>query len=294
MALSGMTGFARVEGALGAWSWSVEARSVNGRNLEVRYRGPNGFDALEPRVREMAQSLFKRGQVNVALQARRVEPTTRSRINIPELEALIAAAAPYVACGEAAPPRFDGLLAVRGVLDVAEAEETSEARAAVLSAMSVSLTEALEGLATSRREEGAALAPVLSGLVDQIEATCAAAEAEAAGLPERLKTRFAERIMALNGDGSGLQDRIVQEAALLAVKADVREELDRLSAHIDGARALLAGQVAAGRRLDFLTQEFMRETNTLCSKSASITLTRLGLELKAVIEQLREQVQNVE
>lgn len=294
MSLSGMTGFARVEGAHGAWSWSVEARSVNGRNLEVRYRGPTGFDSLEPRVREAAQALFKRGQVNVALQARRAELAGRARINTAELEALIAAAQPYVARGEAAPPRFDGLLAVRGVLEVGETEETPDARAQVLGAMGASLAAALDGLAASRRDEGAALAPVLAGLVDQAEATRAAAEVEAVGLPQQLKARFTERIGALAGDAAGMTERIVQEAAMLAVKADVREELDRLSAHVDAARALIAGEGAAGRRLDFLSQEFMREANTLCSKSASTALTTLGLELKAVIEQFREQVQNVE
>lgn len=289
-----MTGFARVEGALGPWSWSVEARSVNGRNLEVRYRGPSGFDALEPLVREGAHALFKRGQVNVALQARRAELGAKARINVAELEALIAAAAPYVARGEAAAPRFDGLLALRGVIEVAETEDTPDARAELLGAVSASLGAALEGLASSRLEEGAALEPVLAAQIARIEATRAAAEGETVDLPQLLKARFAERIGALIGDAAGLQDRIVQEAALLAVKADIREELDRLSAHVAAARALLTGEVAAGRRLDFLAQEFMREANTLCSKSASVMLTALGLELKAVIEQFREQVQNVE
>lgn len=291
MALSGMTGFARSEGALGPWSWSVEARSVNGRNLETRFRGPSGFDALEPVAREAAQSRFRRGQLNVALQARRVEIGGRARINTAELEALIQAARPYVERGEAAAPRFDGLLSVRGVLEAVELEESADARVELEAAIASPIREAMDGLAKARGEEGTALEPVLSGLIDQIDALRAAAVVEAAGLPELLKARFAARIGELTGDAADLPpERIAHEAALLAVKADVREELDRLAAHVAAARTLISGEAAAGRRLDFLTQEFMREANTLCSKSASRALTTLGLELKALIEQFREQV----
>jgi len=160
--------------------------------------------------------------------------------------------------------------------------------------MTASLAAALEGLRLARLEEGAALAPVLGGLVDQIEALVAQAEATASEQPRLLKERFAKRIAELVGEGRDLDERIVQEAAILASKADVREELDRLTSHVAAARTLLGGEGQAGRRLDFLTQEFMREANTLCSKAATTTLTAIGLELKAVIDQLREQVQNVE
>ena len=294
MALSGMTGFARREGALGLWTWAVEARSVNGRNLEARYRGPPGFEGLDRAVREAAQARFQRGQINVGLTARRAEAAAPVRINAEQLDWLIAASRPYVASGEVERPSFDGLLALRGVLEQAEDAEDPEARAALEAAMAASLTEALDDLKRARGEEGAALAPVLLAQVDRIEALVTTAEAQAAAQGPALKERFAKRMADLAGDLAGLEDRIVQEAAMLAGKADVREELDRLVAHVASARTLMTGDGASGRRLDFLSQEFMREANTLCSKSAASDLTTTGLELKAIIEQFREQVQNVE
>ena len=293
--LSGMTGFARREGAHGAWTWSVEARSVNGRNLEVRYRGPPGFDALERAARDTAQARFQRGQINVALQARRSGGAGKVRIDTAELDRLIALSIPYVAFGQVAPPRFDGLLAVPGVVETEEETDDPEARKVLEAAMAASIAEALEGLKRARDEEGAALLAVLAGLVERIEALRADAEALAAAQGPALKERYRVRIAELAGEGAAnLEDRIVQEAAMLAMKADVREELDRLSAHVAGARTLLADGGPAGRRLDFLAQEFMREANTLCSKSASSALTGTGLDLKAAIEQFREQIQNVE
>ncbi len=294
MALSGMTGFGRAEGALGDWTWAVEARSVNGRNLEVRFRGPPGFDGLDRAAREGAQSRFQRGQVTVGVTAKRAEGAGAVRINIDQLERYLAAGAPYLADGRAAPPRLDGLLALRGVIEADAGADDPEALAALEAAMSGSLAIALDGLLAARREEGAQLMGVLGGLVDRIEALVADAEGVAAGQPIAIKDRFARRMGELAGDSALVADRIVVEAAALAVKADVREELDRLAGHIAAARTLLASDAAAGRRLDFLTQEFMRETNTLCSKSALPTLTAVGLELKAVVEQFREQVQNVE
>lgn len=295
MALSGMTGFARVEGALGDWSWAVEARSVNGRNLETRFRGPPGFEWLDRAVREGGQARFQRGQINIGLQAKKAESAAPARVDIVALERLIELSKPYVARGEARPPSFDGLLALRGVLDVSDDEDDAEFRAALEAAMAASLTEALDALNAARLEEGAALIGVLSALVDRIEALTALSSKEAEAQGPALKARYAARIADLAGEGAAaLADRIVQEAAMLAVKADVREELDRLGAHVGSARALLASDAAAGRRLDFLAQEFMREANTLCSKSAASALTAAGLELKAVIEQFREQIQNVE
>lgn len=294
-ALSGMTGFSRREGAHGAWTWAVEARSVNGRNLEARYRGPQGFEALERIVRDAAQARFQRGQIAVGLQARRAEGAARVQVNTEALEQLIALSKRYVAAGAVDAPRFDGLLAVRGVLDTGEDQDDDTERKALEAAMAASIAEALDGLKAARDEEGLALAGVLGGLVDRIGALCGQAEVQADAQGPALRDRFARRIADLAGEaGGGIEDRIVQEAALLAVKADVREELDRLGAHIDGARSLLADGGPAGRRLDFLAQEFMREANTLCSKSASSVLTTTGLDLKATIEQFREQIQNVE
>ena len=293
MAISGMTGFGRAEGASGEWSWAVEARSVNGRNLEVRFRGPPGFEGLERLAREAAQGRFQRGQVSLGVQARRSEAATAVQVNIEQLERYLAAGAPYVATGMAAPPRLDGLLSLRGVIEAADALEDPDARAALEAEMAASIAAALDGLLAARRQEGAALSGVLTGLVDRIAALVAQAHDLAGAQPAAIKERFERRMAELAGEAVG-QDRIVQEAAALAVKADVREELGRRWGHVEAARCLLGSEGAVGRRLDFLTQEFMREANTLCSKSALGALTAVGLDLKAVIEQFREQVQNVE
>ncbi len=294
MALSGMTGFARAEGALGRWSWSVEARSVNGRNMEARFRGPGNFDSLERVVREGAQARFGRGQIQIALQAKRAETTGTLRVNTILLDELLRICDLYQLRDGVAEPRLDGLLAVRGVVEVADDVDEPEVRAAVEAAMATSIVEVLDGLLQSRLAEGAALAPVLAGQVDRIADLTAQAESEAASQPAAIRERFERRMAELIADPRSMEERIVQEAAIMAGKADVREELDRLAAHIVSARDLLSGQAAAGRRLDFLIQEFMRETNTLCSKSATVALTRIGLDLKATIEQFREQIQNVE
>jgi uncharacterized protein (TIGR00255 family) len=288
-----MTGFARVEGAHGAWSWAVEARSVNGRNLETRFRGPLGFEGLERVARDGAQARFQRGQLTVNVQARRAEASGETQVNIQTLERYLTAGGPYVATGMVAKPTLDGLLALKGVIEAREDVDDAEARAIVEAAMSASISQALDGLKAARLEEGAALDPVLGGLVTRIEQLTAQAEREAAGQPAIIKERFARRMTELVGEAAS-EERIVQEAAAQAVKADVREELDRLASHVAAARGLLSGEGASGRRLDFLSQEFMRESNTLCSKSALTNLTAIGLELKAVIEQFREQVQNVE
>ena len=294
MALSGMTGFARADGALGAWAWTVEARSVNGRSLEARFRGPPGFDSLERIARDAAQARFQRGQINTALQAKRADAASAPRVNVEQLERYLEVADRYVRDGRATPPAMDGLLSLRGVVDVVDEADDPESRADVEAAMAASIGQALEDLRIARIAEGTALAPVLGGLVDRIETLVAQAEGEAAGQPAVLKERFERRIGELLADRAGLEDRIVQEAAVMASKADVREELDRLSSHVAAARDLLTGDGPAGRKLDFLTQEFMREANTLCSKSATTALTTIGLEVKAVIDQFREQVQNVE
>jgi len=294
MAFSGMTGFAREDGSHGAWSWSVEARSVNGRNLDVRFRGPPGFDALERAAREGAQGRFQRGQLTVGLQAKRAEGAAQVRVNTDQLDRYLALSGDYLAKGKVALPTLEGLLSLRGVLETADETDDADVRAEVEQAMATSIERALDGLKAAREEEGIALSPILHGIVERIETLVAAAEIEAATQPAYVKERFEKRLAELLADRAGLEERIVQEAAVLAAKADVREELDRLKTHIDAARTLLGADQASGRRFDFLTQEFMREANTLCSKSATAALTAIGLELKAAIEQLREQVQNVE
>ena len=203
MPISGMTGFARTEGAHGVWSWAVEARSVNGRGLEVRFRAPPGFDSLERVVRETAQAIFSRGQITLGLTAKRAETQGRLRINTDELERLIQTARAYVDRGGVAEPRFDGLLSLRGVMETGEDEDDAEARAPVEQAMARSLAEALKGLKTARHEEGAALADVLGGLVDQIAALTKAAETDAASQPAIVKDRLAKRIAELLADHAG-------------------------------------------------------------------------------------------
>lgn len=293
MTISGMTGFGRSEGASGGWSWAVEARSVNGRNLEVRFRGPPGFESLERLAREQAQARFQRGQLTLGVQARRAEGSLAVRLNLEQLERYLAVGAPYLAAGKAGPPSLDGLLALKGVVESEDAVEDPEVRAELEAAMGASIAAALDALLATRREEGAALETLLAGFLQRIEALVAQAEAIAGEQPAAIKERFARRMADLLGEGAP-EERIVQEAAVMAVKADVREELDRLSGHVAAARELIRGGGAIGRRLDFLTQEFMREANTLCSKSAASALTAAGLDLKAVIDRFREQAQNVE
>ena len=293
MSIASMTGFARVEGALGDWTWAVEARSVNGRNLEVRFRAPTGLDTLERLAREAAQSRFQRGQIAIIVQGRRAAASRAARINFEVLDAYLAAGEALVAAGRAAPPSLDGLLALPGVIDATDQDDDPAARAALEIAMAASVADALDALKGSRQAEGEAIEALLCGFIDRIETLTRSAEAEAGQQPALIKARFERRLMELLGEGAS-EDRIVQEAAAMAVRADVREEIDRLLGHVAAARALVGEAGASGRRLDFLTQEFMREANTLCSKSAVGSLTTIGLALKASIDQFREQVQNVE
>lgn len=291
--ISGMTGFGRADGASGDWSWSVEARSVNGRNLEIRFRGPPGFDNLERLAKASGQAKLNRGQVTLGVQAKRAEAGVAALKVNDDILARYLQLANRLAEEGATPPSADGLLSLRGVLEAPEEVDDAEARAAVETAISASIDAALDALKASREREGEQLMPVITGFIDRIEALVADAEKEAGAQVEAIRERFTRRITELAPDAPGLEDRIFLEAAALATKADVREELDRLTAHVASARTLLQ-QPPAGRKLDFLMQEFMREANTLCSKSATTALTGIGLELKAVIEQLREQVQNVE
>lgn len=289
--LSGMTGFGRAEGASGAWAWTIEARSVNGRSLEVRPKTPQGFDALDRAIRDEAQKRFQRGQVGVNVQLRQAEGEVTVSINQPVLEAYLAKARALVEQGASA-PSADGLLMLKGVLDAADTAD--EGRTAAEPLMVRDLASALDGLRAARLDEGARLRPVLEGFLDRVATLTATARDEAGAQIVAIRERFSKRVEELTDGAAGLEDRIFQEAAMMAARADVREELDRLDAHTASARALIDEGGPVGRRLDFLTQEFMREANTLCSKAATLALTSAGLDLKAVIEQFREQVQNVE
>ena len=294
MAVVSMTGFGRSEGASAGASWAWEIRSVNGRGLDIRARVPSGFDALEPIIREEAQKRFKRGSLQVGLALKRDAGIGVASINSALVEGLIEAGEPFVKAGRAAPPRWDGLLAIRGVLTSEDAADTSDLRAALETDLRASLAEALDRLVAARAQEGRALKTLLEGLIAQVETTTAQARELAAATPAALHERILARLAALAPDVALDPQRLAQEAAMAASRADVREELDRLSAHAREALALIAGAEPAGRRLDFLAQEFNREANTLCSKSSDLALTRLGLDLKTMIDQLREQAANVE
>ena len=293
-----MTGFADLAGDAGGLAWVWEARSVNGRGLDLRLRLPEGFDSLDAPLRAAAAKALARGSVTVTLRIARGAVNGLPRLNPAALDAAVAAA---LAASEAAarggldlaPMTAADLLSVRGVVesDAAGPAEAPE----VVAALAADAEALLARLAEARRAEGAALATLVAGRIDRVEALTAAArdtaEARAGGAGTLLRTRVKAVLAATAAVDEA---RLAQELALAAVRADVTEELDRLLAHVAAARGLLAGDGPAGRRLDFLMQEFNREANTLCSKSGSAELTAIGLELKVVIDQMREQVQNVE
>jgi uncharacterized protein (TIGR00255 family) len=294
MTISGMTGFSAARGSFGGTGWTWEAKSVNGRGLDVRVRLAPGFEALEEPVRLAVAKRFKRGsfQINLAVEAS--QAPVRYRVNEALLESIIAHCQGLVARGVAALPAADGLLALRGVLEPETGESSDDTREALLAAITDSFGAALSGLEAARRQEGATLAGILGGLVDSIAANTQAARALAEAAPAAIEGKFRAKLDELLRDVALDPARLAQEAALLAIKADVREELDRLEAHVAEARKLLKSGEGQGRRLDFLAQEFNREANTLCSKSSSTDLTRIGLDLKTTVDQLREQAQNVE
>jgi uncharacterized protein (TIGR00255 family) len=288
-----MTGFARSEGRDGALSWSWELRSVNGRGLDVRFRLPPGFDAIEPALREAAGKLLKRGNVNANLTAKR-EDAAQLVADPAALEQVLAQALALQARIPGSPaPRAEALLALPGVLKATTEAEADPA--AAQAAVTAGFHTALKALAAARQAEGARTAQVLRTLLAEITDLHATASAQAAEQPQAHRAKLMESLHALLGETPKLpEERIAQEIALLTTRSDVREELDRLQGHIEAAHALLGEGTNIGRRFDFLVQEFNREANTLCSKSTSQTLTATGLRLKAAIEQLREQVQNIE
>ncbi|MEI8396610.1 MAG: YicC/YloC family endoribonuclease [Rhodospirillaceae bacterium] len=288
-----MTGFARTEGRCESASWTVEVKSVNGRTLDIRSRLPAGFDSLEIAARTEAARRFKRGSVTVTITLAQGSTAGRLRINRALLDDVLALARELEGAG-AAPPRLDALLSVRGVIEPVEEGDILD-RTRLDSALTAGIAHAFERLAEARAAEGMQLGTILSGQLDEIVTLVESATTCAATQPAILYARFRNQVTALVESMPALsEERMAQELALLVARGDIREELDRLRAHINAARALLTAGDAVGRRLDFLCQEFNREANTLCSKSSDIELTRLGLALKAAIEQMREQVQNIE
>ena len=290
--IASMTGFARAAGTTGAVQWAWEVRSVNGRGLDVRVRVPAGYDGLGETARAALQKTLSRGQCQLTLTLTKPDTTARVRINEALLASLAQAVARVPRPDGVAPATLDGLLGVRGVIE-SDDEAASPETEAVARDLAEGVVQVVADLVEARRAEGRQLADIVTAQVDRIAALTQAAEENPARKPEAVRARLAASIAALGGAGLD-PDRLHQEAMLLAGKADVREELDRLHAHVASARELLAAGGAIGRRLDFLAQEFGREANTLGAKANDISLSRIGLDLKAVVEQFREQVQNIE
>lgn len=291
--IASMTGYARAEGGVGTATWMWEVKSVNGRGLDVRCRLGPGFDRLEPAVREGASAALSRGSISVALTYARSN-SARSVLVNQDLVRQILAAASEVSAGKQS-LSLDSVFAIPGVVEVTDPAESEDERERIDAALIADLDRAFANLNSSRRAEGGRLKAVLVAQVDEIVALGSQAARSAAAQPLAIRQHVQDRIAALVGENTSLSaDRLAQEAALLAIKADVREELDRLTAHAEAGRDLLNAGGAVGRRLDFLAQEFAREANTLCAKSSDGELTRVGLALKAVIDRFREQVQNLE
>lgn len=293
-ALSSMTGFARMDGAHEDWRWTWELKSVNGRGLELRCRLPLGFDSIEPELRKCAKTKLSRGSVNVNLTLHSEKAEARYRVNDGALADAIAMVEQIRVKLECAPSRAETILALRGVMELAEEAENDEARQSLSVALLSSFDKVLDRLVSARQSEGAALLKILRAQFDDVDRLTKDAAKQAAAAPAALQKKIADQLHELLAGAKIPEERLAQEAALLALKADIREELDRLASHVAAGRTLLVENGPAGRQLDFLTQEFNREANTLCSKASDMNLKRVGLELKKVIDQMREQVQNIE
>lgn len=295
MALLSMTGFARSHGASGPYTFEWELKSVNAKGLDVRLRLPQGWDEVETFARKRVGEVLSRGTVYANLNVKRADAGSTVRVNEEVLASIVNVATALAAKIDAVAPSIDGLLAIKGVIEVVEPDsdeaEDKAAREAVMSAFDV----ALKSLVEMRRREGETLGQILNQRVDEIEGLAQKAEGLPGRKPEAIKARLADQVAALLESSDRFDpDRLAQEALLIAAKADVREELDRIASHVAQARDMLKKGGAVGRRLDFLAQEFHREVNTCCSKSNDIELTNTGLEMKTVVEQFREQVQNLE
>ena len=291
--LSGMTGFARITGEASWGGWAWEAKSVNGRSLDVRVNLPPGAEQLEREVKTMAAARFNRGSLQVSLRIELAAPGASAAIN-EALLAELAQAARKISGREMSSEAIATLMAVKGVVDAGSSSTRDVMDEAALALLAVGAAQALDGLAEGRKAEGASLEALLGDLLNQMEHLKAEAETHASSQPELIRAKFTKQLEELDREGRVDAERYAAEVALSAAKADVREELDRLSAHIKTGRELLKAGSPAGRKIDFLAQEFNREANTLCSKSISLDLTNAGLGLKGVIDQFKEQSANVE
>ena len=295
MALSSMTGFARGHGVCGSYAWAWEIKSVNGKGLDVRLRLPPGWDAIEAGLRSRAAETLARGSIQASLTVERSGVAPAVQVNTAVVDALVVAARQLARRIEASPPTLDGLLGLKGVIEIDEASESEEEHRSAEEAVKIGFADAISALGEMRRHEGAALARILGSRLDEIAALTQRAELAPGRRPEAVQARLAEQVATLLAQSERFDpDRLHQEAILIATKADVREELDRLAAHVAQGKALIEQGGPIGRRLDFLAQELNREANTLCAKANDLELTNIGMELKAAVEQFREQVQNVE
>ena len=290
-----MTGFARIDGAEDGYNWVWELRSVNSRSLDVRLRLPNGMDHIETDVRNMVSERLTRGNVSVSLTLQK--PPSRQEVLIKSeiLDQILQISKRLSENHNISPPSVDGLLAIRGVLEVRDEEENVQQLKNIEIGILEGLSKGLDELVKNRYAEGERLIVSIARHLDEIDSLVEEASSIDEAQPAVMLKRMREQINSLANELPALtEDRLAQEAAILAVKSDIREELDRLSAHVEGGRELIEGGSPVGRKLDFLCQEFNREANTVCSKSSALKLTRVGLELKAAIERLREQIQNIE
>jgi uncharacterized protein (TIGR00255 family) len=295
MALSSMTGFARSHGASGPYAFEWELKSVNAKGFDLRLRLPPGWDELEAPIKKRAGEMLSRGTVYANLNVKRANAASAVRINEDVLAAIVKVAGQLAGKIDAVAPSVDGLLSIKGVIEVVEPESDEAEDKAAKAAAAAAFDEALASLVAMRRREGEALGQILIQRMDEIEVLAKKAEAAPGRKPEAIRARLAEQVAALLESSDRFDaDRLNQEALLIAAKADIREELDRIASHISQVREMIGKGGAIGRRLDFLAQEFHREVNTCCSKSNDVELTNTGLEMKNVVEQFREQVQNLE
>ena len=295
MALSSMTGFARTHGTSGDYAFEWELKSVNAKGFDLRLRLPPGWDDVEAQVRKRASDALARGTVYANLTVKRATQAAAVQVNEAVLASILKVAADLSARTGAAPPTVDGLLGIKGVIEVAEPDVDEVADQAARAAVVASFEQGLKDLVGMRRREGSSLGDILKLRLDEIERLAARADTAPGRKPEAVRARLAEQVAALLETSDRFDpDRLSQEAVLIAAKADIREELDRIASHVAQARELIGKGGAIGRRLDFLAQEFNREVNTTCSKANDLELTNIGLEMKNVVEQFREQVQNLE
>jgi len=295
MTLSSMTGFGRAEGHYKHYSWVWEIRSVNGKGLDVRMRIPPGLDAFDQFIKTTIKKEITRGSINVLLQLSKEETDTDVKVNEAALDKLIGVAKKASVDHDLPMPSLDSLLSIRDVVEIILTEDNENQISERNDILKKSFIEALSELKSSRQEEGLATRKMLSDVIDQVEDLLNQAEEIVNNQPSLLKEKYEEKVNALFDNKQGIdKDRLAQEIVLLATKADTKEETNRLRAHIASARTMLDAKGTIGRKMDFLSQEFNREANTLCSKSSDIALTNIGLSLKTAIDQIREQVQNIE